>query len=156
MPTLKCEVEIQAPPRAIFHLLTNYRLNPWFNHGIGWKIEKVTITTDKKQGKGVQTSWVKIEEGKSSYWEEEITDWIENEYVSYKSVTGPSKSGSHTLKPTDKGTKLTSTRTLPDDFSNNQIKMSKEHLLTLQENVKVVLEHQMKLIKDRDKITKIP
>ncbi len=50
-------VIVDAPPSPTFRFLANLKMRPWIEHGIDWKLEKVTPTAPDQENPYTTSHW---------------------------------------------------------------------------------------------------
>lgn len=145
MTRIEKSIEIKATPKKVFNYLKKPEKQPeWMP-----RLEKNTITSEKKEGVGVTIHGTGSMGGKNMEWDWEVTEWEENKRIAWKFEPPPFKGkGSFTLEPTDEGTRaiLESEYEVPYSVLGkifDKIKIRKEmeeNLSTSLENLKNILE----------------
>ena len=96
---------IKFPPHEVFELLADY---PRLGHSSP-SVDTIEYISEKKRGVGTMTHWkagvsVETEGGAVIEWNEEVTDFVEDELVGFKVISGEFPSvGFLRLYPRDEG-----------------------------------------------------
>jgi len=126
MKEIVSTIEINVTPSQLFSFMTDFEEYPKFDPGI----EKVEIITPHKKGKGVKTLWTAVRDGQTKQWNEEVVEWKENEFYSYK-VGKKEFPATHNISKTDNGSLLKYTNRFSDDMKNVEfVEKRMENFLT--------------------------
>ena len=107
MTKLTKSIEIEAPPEKVFAFITDVKKGNELTKGFA----EAEYTSKGPVGVGTTQHAVAKAGGSQAEFDMEITEFVENKKISMHTI-GASKlkmTGSHTLEPTAKGTKLTNT-----------------------------------------------
>jgi carbon monoxide dehydrogenase subunit G len=100
-------IEIEASPEKVFDFINDQKKMNELSKGMA----EGEYTSKGPVGVGTTLHFVGKAGGSQAEWDMEITEFVKNKKVAMRTI-GASKfkmTGSHTLEPTDKGTKLTNT-----------------------------------------------
>ena len=134
-------VHLDAPLRPAFRFLSNLKMRPWVDHGIGWKVGEVKIISQQQTGIGTESQWeIEINETKSSdIFKTTIYD--ENHRLTLENQD-KTLIIEHTLSTDNDKTLLEITKTyFSDKFEREG---ESERLATLLDNLRVVLGRKPK------------
>jgi uncharacterized protein YndB with AHSA1/START domain len=97
-------VEIRVPVEKVWALISDLERVPEWTRGY---VEKETITSKLRRGKGVTTHEVGVAFGKSYEKDYVMTEWIEGRKIVFESTSGWPWKGSWVMKSTENGTMFT-------------------------------------------------
>ena len=103
MARIEKSAEINASPREVWQLITWDRVPDWYN-----SIKKIEWTSKGKMEVGATVRGLSEIAGAKGEWDAEITEFVDNQSVSWRTTSGnPTIIYHATLIPTKTGSKLT-------------------------------------------------
>ena len=104
MAKIETKIEIEAPVQKVF----DYVANVAENHGKFFQfVQKVEATSALKRGLGATYKYDVKSGGIKTWFENKVTNYVENELMEFKSVGGMKNEGRWAFAPTEKGTEVT-------------------------------------------------
>ena len=103
MARIERSIEAKAPIKKVWAFMINFENYPSFFKGL----KKLEYITEQRSGVGAKTHWVMESGGQEIEWEAEITEWVENKKMAWRSTSGMKNNGYWSIEPTEAGTKLT-------------------------------------------------
>jgi uncharacterized membrane protein len=104
MAKIETKVEIQAPVEKVFDFVADIAEN---HSKFLLFVEKVEATSDLKRGVGATVRYEAKSGGVKSWFENKVTNQIDNELIEFESIAGMKNKGLWSFAPTEKGTELT-------------------------------------------------
>jgi uncharacterized membrane protein len=104
MARIKAKVEVEVPVKKVFDFLADVPEN----HPKCFRIiEKVEATSELKRGLGSTFRYEVKSGGIRNWFENKMTNYVENELMEWKSISGMKNEGGWSFAPTEKGTEVT-------------------------------------------------
>ncbi len=104
MGRIESSVVINASPEKVFAKISDFETAPEWNDSL----KEHKITSEKRKGVGVTFHTVSMMSGTRMESDAEVTEWIENERITFRSTAGNvTFFGSNILKPVPGGTEHT-------------------------------------------------
>ncbi|NWG11000.1 SRPBCC family protein [Candidatus Bathyarchaeota archaeon] len=142
MDHIEKNINIKVPVEKVWALISNLERIPEWAKGY---VEKETITSKPRRGKGITTHEVGVAFDKPYEKDFVITEWIEKKRIVFESTSGWPWKGSWTMEPTENGTMFTYAVDFEPPFAIPRLKevFRKKYEKLLEEwvqNIKNILE----------------